>query len=130
MQGFNAVVGVGDSNSMINFIQSIIFPAPPRGRLASTAQRLCNNSAHLKQLNRPNEMRNGFLRTPCLSTVTPPPARRPPQFFVYKKGIEYFPSLRGWSLSMETSERTRVCDFFSVRDVCREGGCMGSDCIL
>lgn len=42
---------------------------------------------HLKQLNFPHENLKGFLRMPWRSTVTPPPACRPPQFLVQRRGI-------------------------------------------
>lgn len=80
-------------------VHPFLLPYLSRRHRCGTAQR--------KQLNLPQEKRNGFLLMPWRSTVTPPPAWRPPQFLVKRKGI--FPSSRlGWSGGGSCGREMRV----------------------
>jgi hypothetical protein len=56
-------------------------------------------SHYLKQLNLPQLNLHGFLLTPCLSAVIPPPTCFPPQFLVHRNGIALHSSAEdAWSV--------------------------------
>lgn len=64
-------------------ILSFSFLPPHHTSPIHTESVASHSPPYLKQLNFPSENRKGLRRTPCRSTVTPPPPWRPPQFYCF-----------------------------------------------